>query len=295
MNRFAQLAVVMAASFPWAQAHAALSCPFADGNGSTSGMCIEGQGSWQTSLQTRDFGANGTIDAYYDPFLDLTWLADANLSRTLGFHPTGALSLSELADAEEQFRSMALFGGSNWRLPTQTPVNGQAFNFELSNNGSTDRGYAKTGEGWGEHSEMGYMFYVHLGNKGFFLPNDADPGANDIQPGWGLANTGPFANLQSSVYWSDEALRPLDADVFTVFNFSNGAQFRIGPDAGWHAWAVHPGDLIGAPAPVPLPGAALLLGPVLAGLLARPRRRRVVLACRSGFSPTAEVEPAGRL
>jgi hypothetical protein len=38
------------------------------------------------------------------------------------------------------------------------------------------------------HSEMGYLFYEELGNKGYFATDGKNP-----QPGWGLSNTGNFS------------------------------------------------------------------------------------------------------
>ena len=48
-------------------------------------------------------------------------------------------------------------------------------------------------------SEMGHLYYVSLGNLGYFAT------ATDTtypQTGWGLQNTGPFSHLQDDFYWS---------------------------------------------------------------------------------------------
>jgi hypothetical protein len=153
------------------------------------------------------------------------------------------------------------------------------FNTAFSNNGSTDVGTAKTGVGWGEDSEMGYMYYVHLGNKGFYVPNDSNPGNfSVVQSGFGLSNTGPFANLLADYYWTDKAFGSSRA---WYFGFIDGGQDRSNQSgngfqgrSGFRAWAVHSGDLIGPPAaPVPLPGALWLLGSALVGVGARARQR----------------------
>jgi hypothetical protein len=240
-----------------------ISCPFADGNGGQTGACIEGQGSWQRSLQPRDFGNDGSIDAYYDPYLDLTWLADANFAQTSGFDADGRMNFTQ---ANTWASGLTLFGGSDWRLPTLTPVNDTAtLNFGFSNNGSTDQGTAKTGVGWGEDSELGYMYYVHLGNKGFYVPNDANPGSIVEQSGFGPSNTGPFANLLADFYWTDESF----GSGAWNFGFNDGFQNLNFQFEDFRAWAVHSGDLIGPPAApepqnVPLPWvAALGLGGLL--------------------------------
>jgi hypothetical protein len=207
---------------------------------------IPGQGTWETTLQPRDFGNDGSIDAYYDTVLDLTWLVDANFAQTSGFDTDGFMTFSQ---ANTWAAGLTLFGSSDWRLPTVTPVNDTAnFNTNFSNNGSTDFGYAKTNVGWGEDSEMGYMYYVHLGNKGRCPPNDGSPGSCAQQSGWGLSNTGPFENLLADFYWTDEALGSSGA---WGFGFRDGSQVNFSQFGFGRAWAVHAGDLIGPPPPPP--------------------------------------------
>jgi len=268
MRVMAPLAAVLLLSGVSGAALAALSCPFADGNGSATGACIAGQGSWQTSLQARDWSGNGVgVDAYYDPFLNLTWLADVDWARTSGFDTDGLMTWSR---ANAWVRDLTLFGGSDWRLPTVTPVNGVSFTTTRSNNGSSDRGTAKTGQGWGEHNEMGYMYYVHLGNKGFWVPDDANPSSQVEQSGWGSANTGPFSNLFSDTpfgwYWSD---REFGSSEAWSFSFHSGGHLEHNQIRSSRAWAVHSGDLL-----IPLPGALWLMGSALVGVVAGARRRR---------------------
>ena len=149
-----------------------------------SAVPILGQGTWEKSLLARDWAGNGPgVDAYFDPTLNLTWLADANYATTSGFVADGHM---DFLSGNNWARGLMLFGGSEWRLPTLSPVNDTVnFDTAFSNNGSTDYGTAKTNEGWGEDSELGYMHYVHLRNKGLYLPNDADTGSFVLQSGWG--------------------------------------------------------------------------------------------------------------
>ena len=46
---------------------------------------VPGQGTWETTLQARDIDGDGTVDAWYDTALDLTWLADANAGAGTAF------------------------------------------------------------------------------------------------------------------------------------------------------------------------------------------------------------------
>ncbi len=245
---------------------------------------MSGQGTWETSLLARDFTGNGAgVDAYYDPVLDLTWVRDANLAKTSGADADGFMSFT---DANEWATSLSLFGGVGWRLPTVTPVNGVSFNETFTNNGSSDVGYSGVGRAWGSHSELGYMFYVHLGNPGFYISDDNNPESFDLaffNPSWqGLSglNPGPFANVAErpagvgvAPYWTST---PFFEDAWYLeFNYGLQWYFDFGfdvPGAGL-AWAVHDGDLIG-PAAVPIPPALPLFGGALAAMLARARRSR---------------------
>jgi hypothetical protein len=229
-----------------------------------------GQGTWRTSLQPRDWTGNGPgVDAFYDTILNITWLADPDFAITSGFDADGLMTL---AQANAWADGLSLFGGDGWRLPRIFPVSGlPLYNHNFSNNGTTDRGTAATGVGWGGASELGYMFYVHLGNKGIFTPNDANPSAAvGPQPGYGLSNRGPFANLRAEAYLTLNTVGDSDS---VVFAFQNGFQSTSGRQHfPQRAWLLHPGDLIGAaPASeqlpqgsiVPLPGGLLLLGSAL--------------------------------
>ncbi len=74
---------------------------------------------------------------------------------------------------------LAYGGYDDWRLPTT--VDGLSVpGFD----GTTTSGWNIT------TSEMGYMYYVNLGNLGYYDTDGTYP-----QPGWGLNNSGPFTNL----------------------------------------------------------------------------------------------------
>lgn len=39
---------------------------------------VAGQGAWETTLHARDVESNGSVDAYYDSTLNVSWMAHAN-------------------------------------------------------------------------------------------------------------------------------------------------------------------------------------------------------------------------
>ena len=219
---------------------------------------VSGQGTWETTLQGRDLDGNAaTGEAYYDTTLNITWLADAN----------AAGSVMTWSAANSWANTLSVNGNSGWRLPTMTDVGNDGCNF--SSSGGTDCGYnVQTGT-----SEMAHMFYVTLGDKSSCPPGNASCiSAGVPQPGWGLTNTGPFANLQGYFYWinlADATRSGSHAWDFSFFSGNQGANDQGG--SNFYAWAVHDGDVV---APVPLPAAAWLFGSGLLGLFGVTRKRR---------------------
>lgn len=228
-----------------------------------------GQGTWETTLKSRDFNGDSIVDAYYDTALNITWLADANYALTSGFNLDGLLLRSEAAAWAS---GLNVSGVDGWRLPTLSPVNGIEIQYVFSSDGSTDWGHAATGIGWGKASELGHMFYVTLANKG--LCNSMGPGTAVVcdefeQPDTGLINTGPFVNATSGEYWTDTAfaIRP---DDFWFFDTRDGRQDGNIPFFANRAWAVRSGDVVAA-VPELETGALMLAG---LGAVAIAGRRR---------------------
>ena len=185
---------------------------------------VSGQGTWETTLEGRLETApgSGVFLAYYDTVLDITWWADADVSGLMNWDTANAWTAG-----------LTLGGVSGWRLPTVSPIDGSTFDTTFSSDGTTDWGTALTTTdgtdgGWRDAgntpvSEMGHMYYVTLGNLGVFgtCTDDADPTTCVEQPGWGLANTGPFSDIQSFRYWSGTETSSSGA---WNFHFDGGSQ-----------------------------------------------------------------------
>lgn len=103
----------------------------------------------------------------YDDVQDITWLQDANYAKTSGYDSDGAMNMpgaEAWADGLEYYDSVRGVTWDDWRLPTT--VNGP---WEFGYDGTTTGGYNIT------TSEMGYMYYVNLGNLGYYATDGTNP------------------------------------------------------------------------------------------------------------------------
>ena len=258
----------------------ATSCPL-----NAPSTCLTGQGDWSSTLLARSFDGGATIGGYFDTVLNITWLADANRAATSGFdlggvnNPAGTLNFT---GANAWANGLNINGIVGWRLPTLIDSGGVGCS-NLSFAGGTDCGYnVQSAPGTfaptGNQSEMGHMFYVTLANRGAF-------GTNGLpQSGSGLTNSGPFANLMNTFYWTNKADDGVGVAETCVggcgwyFDFADGSQFYDSQvdEISQFAWAVHNGD-VGTGfdvVPVPLPASAWLLLSGLLGMVMLSRRRR---------------------
>ncbi len=189
----------------------------------------------------------------YDDVLDVTWLQDANYAKTSGYDADGLMTWN----AAKTWADNLSFGGYNdWRLPDVQPINGGNFNTNFSNDGSTDTAYNITST----RSELANLFYVSLGNDGFRDASGALSGCSSVSP-FCLTNSGPFINLQPSIYFFGVDITSIRV---WVFNFGSGFQSVNFKNNSFYAWAVRSGDVVAqnsvpSPAPVWLVSIGLLL------------------------------------
>lgn len=226
-------------------------------------------GTAQAALEDRGGGM------IYDTELDITWLQNWNQGAGSGYddkYGLGGTGQMTWLNAKAWASTLEFGGFSNWRLPTTGPVNGSTFQYGWSTDGSTDFGYAKTGTGWGTANEMGHLYYVTLGNKGYCTPENPAPATCTVQPGWGMGNSGPFQNIQTDRwYWTGRAYNGSLAWVFTLDQGSSGFWMKDYDNvvSVQYAVAVRNGDVTAVPEPQTF--ALLLLG--LTGLAVLRRQR----------------------
>ncbi len=135
-------------------------------------------------------------------------------------------------------------GQTNWASNLTVNFNGKQYKgWSLPAAPAGQAGYNDTNIA----DQMSYLYYVELGNT-------APPQGN-----WGLVSTGPFKNLISSAYWAGTAY---DASDAWYFYQSSGYEGYNSNGSSYLALAVLPGNVA-----TPVPGAFLLFGSGLAGLI----------------------------
>lgn len=217
---------------------------------------------------------NGMI---YDDVLNITWLADSNYANSSGYSVTNERGDKHIdidnivADgrmgwvaANEWVSNLNYAGYSDWRLPSAKLRSGKNI---YANDGTGDKGYNVT------NSELGYMFYVNLNNKGKV---NSDGSLNTSYNGYNSIYT--FSNGQTvnfgigyQPFWFKETTEN-KAWVLNITGGTDGSDFGGLQGTNFqgysrYAWAVRDGDV----SEVPVPAAAWLFA---SGLLLLASKRK---------------------
>lgn len=169
---------------------------------------------------------NDRFNAYqliYDPDTFLLWFDYTNDKDTWQNQNNWATKMLVIPLRSDQSccSSTVLKG---WRLPHTLPINGSNYDYDWKTDGSSDNGFNMSAPGTAYEgsgaSEMAYLYYNSLGNKGCV----------DIicNPGQGLENTFPFKNLIGSYYYSETEYNgppgTFEAPAAWAFYFNRGQQ-----------------------------------------------------------------------
>lgn len=181
---------------------------------------ISGQGTWETSLHSRDFNGDRVADAFYDADLDITWLAHAGL-----FAGTWSASV-------EWASTLNVFGVTGWRMPSMDNV-------------PDDCGWAPVSFA----SEWRHMFHITLGNG---KSCTSVPALQNTGPFTDLAADAYWSGTEHAIV-STAAL-----DFFTHFGQGSSHDKEENFMRAWAVHNGDVGYPIPEPATLPLISAALL-------------------------------------
>jgi len=162
---------------------------------------------------------DGTI---YDTATQLSWLKNANMA--------GMMTWSQAVAWVATLNTGNGFAGlKGWRLPATTQPDTTCLDQATPGGSFPLQGHGQDCTG----SEMGYLYYVSLGNVA------GNP--------WIAA--GPFTNIRNNFYWSGTEYAPGTTHAWS-FIFRNGFQYHSSKTYSYFVWPVRPGART-QPKPVP--------------------------------------------
>ena len=171
----------------------------------------------------------------YDPNLNVTWLADANLASTQTFgisniNKDGSMDYATALRWVEAMNTLdhgvGYLGHNNWQLPTAP----------AEDNSCAHTG--RHGESFGFHCSGSALGSLYYGSLGLREPDSALPIATNI--------VGPFRDFQPYLYWSGSAAAD-PKQGFVSFSFNTGFQGANVPPNYLYVLAMIKGKLPGTP------------------------------------------------
>lgn len=190
---------------------------------------------------------------FYDTKLDITWIVDTKLAKTLGYDDNGIMPF---ADAHQFAQDLVYSGFDDWRLPYIHPQDGSS---SYSNypcyDGACDTGYNISGP----PSELGYLYHQTLGNTGSYNPdlsyrncggNRTTPCPENLEP---LINMGELPSFWFNVGcpegagdcsdWAFWGQSTYCVGCTYIFSFFQGLQNYVGGSRQYAALIVRDGDV----------------------------------------------------
>lgn len=188
-----------------------------------------------TVVGTADYNG-GEYNLVYDSDQELVWLDYTNRGNRWPQQVAWAAGLNEPGVITCKMNSgKSVSWKGDWRLP-KTLDAARRYGYD----GTTTAGFNIT------TSEMGYLYYRSLGNKGYY-DKKGTPGTGWFPDSeWGLKNTGPFKNLKPDMYWSGSEYAIFPQHAWS-FNFAFGDQGNIAFKSSYPycGIAVRPGKVTG--------------------------------------------------